>query len=106
MPRTLLAALLLWIVALPCMATVELNGATVAELDSIKGIGPATSRAILAERSRAPFTDWADFMRRVKGVREATAARYSEAGLTVQGVPFPGMVVAAPGGAGVETPRK
>jgi len=71
MPRTLLAALLLWIVALPCMATVELNSATVAELDSIKGIGPATSRAILAERSRAPFTDWADFMRRVKGVREA-----------------------------------
>ena len=70
-----------------CSAT-DLNTATEAELDSIRGIGPATSRRILAERDKSSFRDWADLMARVKGIQQATAQRYTEQGVTVNGLPF------------------
>ena len=63
----------------------EINLASEAELDSVRGMGPAMSRAILAERQRQPFTDWADLMRRVKGIRSASAERFAAQGLTVNG---------------------
>lgn len=69
-------------------AAVEINHATVAELDGVRGIGPALSRAMPAERDAAPFQDWPDLMRRVRGVKAATASQLSDAGLTVQGQPF------------------
>ena len=56
----------------------EINLASEAELDSVRGMGPAMSRAILAERQRKPFSDWADLMRRVKGIRSASAERFDE----------------------------
>lgn len=65
---------------------VELNKADQAELDSVKGIGPAISKRIVDERSKnGPFKDWADFEKRVKGVGEKTAAKMSASGLTVNG---------------------
>ena len=67
------------------MAAVDVNQATEAELDSVKGIGPGTSRLILKERRKAPFTDWHDFISRVKGVGEVRATHLSDAGLTVGG---------------------
>lgn len=80
---------------------VELNKADQTELDSVKGIGPAISKRIVEERSKnGPFRDWADFEKRVKGVGEKTAAKMSEAGLTVNGKP---MNVAA---AGTAKPEK
>jgi competence protein ComEA len=39
----------------------------------------------LAERQRKPFADWADLMRRVKGIRSASAERFAAQGLTVNG---------------------
>ena len=70
-----------------CSAT-DFNTATEAELDSIRGIGPATSRRILAEREKGTFRDWADLMARVKGIQPATAQRYAAQGVTVNGLPF------------------
>ena len=67
------------------MAAVDVNKATEAELDSVKGIGPGTSKQILDERKKAPFKNWDDFITRVKGVGEARATNLSEAGLTVGG---------------------
>lgn len=66
-------------------AQVELNKADVAALDSVKGVGPSMSKAILEERSKGEFKDWADFQKRVKGVGEKKAAKLSEAGLLVNG---------------------
>jgi competence protein ComEA len=63
----------------------EINQASEAELDSVRGMGPAMSRAILAERQRQPFADWGDLMRRVKGIRSASAERFAAQGLTVNG---------------------
>lgn len=83
-------AVLVFCSAAACFAAVDVNKATVAELDSVKGIGPATSRAIIAERKKGNFASWKDFMERVKGVREATAIKYSRAGLTINGELFAG----------------
>lgn len=67
---------------------VEANVATQAQLERLRGIGVETSERILAERAKAPFRDWPDFMRRVKGLRTAQAARLSAEGLTVAGRRF------------------
>jgi competence protein ComEA len=71
-----------------CFATVDVNRGSEAELDGIKGIGPAMSSKILAERKKAPFKDWRDLMRRVKGIGPKSAGKLSEAGLTVNDAPF------------------
>jgi competence protein ComEA len=73
-------------VAMAAAAAVDVNKATDAQLDAVKGIGPATSKAIVAERKKGgDFKDWNDFITRVKGVGEKKAASLSEAGLTVNG---------------------
>ena len=51
-------------------AALDVNTATEAELDSIRGIGPATSRRILAERDKAPFQNWADLMATSKAFKK------------------------------------
>lgn len=89
------AWLLLWCAA-SSFAAVDLNKATVAELDSIKGVGPSLSRAILAERKTAPFSSWQDLINRVRGVKEATAIKLSNGGLTVQGQSFAGFHIGQP----------
>ena len=76
-------------------AAVDVNKATAAELDSIKGIGPAMSGKILDERKKNNFKDWPDFISRVKGVGEATAAKLSGEGLTVNGTSFKATAPAA-----------
>lgn len=95
--RFLLAAAAVLAAGLSFGAT-EANLATEAELDSVKGLGPASTSRILQAREQSPFKDWADFLRRVKGFKGSSAERLSEAGLTVNGQPFeaPGKAKAAP----------
>jgi competence protein ComEA len=69
-------------------AAVDVNTATSAELDGIKGIGPVKSALILAERKKAPFKDWNDFVTRVKGVGTDSAAKFSAEGMTVNGASY------------------
>ncbi|NMM20887.1 MAG: helix-hairpin-helix domain-containing protein [Rhodoferax sp.] len=88
-------ALVAMLYAAACFAAVDVNKAGAAELDSVKGIGPAISTKILDERKKGNFKDWNDFIERVKGVGEGNAAKFSNEGLTVNGTPFKG-VPAAP----------
>ncbi len=73
------------IAAVTAFAAVDVNKASPADLDSIKGIGPSTSKQILAERKSRDYKDWQDLMARVKGIGEAKASRLSAEGLTVNG---------------------
>ena len=66
-------------------AQVDVNKADQAALDSVRGIGPAKSKAILEERKKGDFKDWADLEQRVKGIGEKNAVKLSEAGLQVNG---------------------
>ena len=66
----------------------EVNTANEAELDSVRGLGPAATARILDARAKGNFKDWADLMQRVKGVKPRTAAKLSGAGLTVNQQPY------------------
>ena len=68
----------------------EVNTATEAQLDSVKGLGPSSTGRILEARAAAPFKDWADFMARVKGIKASAATKLSAEGLTVNGAPYSG----------------
>ena len=91
-------AFVVMLYAAASFAAVDVNKATAAELDGIKGIGPAISAKIVDERKKGNFKDWTDFIDRVKGVGEGNAAKFSAEGLTVGGAGFKG-VAAAPAAA-------
>jgi len=69
-------------------AALELNSASLAELEALSGVGTALAARIVEERARRPFDDWVDARRRLKGLGPKLAARLSEQGLTVGGAPF------------------
>lgn len=67
-------------------AQVDVNKADAAALDSVKGIGPKTSKLIIDERTKGgDFKDWADLEKRVKGIGAKNAKKLSMAGLQVGG---------------------
>lgn len=80
---TVLAAL-----ALNAFAAVDINSASRAELETVKGVGPALSAKILKAREAGDFKDWADMVQRVPGVGAASAGKLSQGGLTVGGTAF------------------
>ena len=84
------AAAFTFILATGSAAATDVNQANEAELDSVRGLGPPSTAAILRERAKAPFASWADLMQRVKGIKAARARRLSSEGLTVNGQPYPG----------------
>ena len=75
-------------------AAVDVNKATPAELDGIKGIGPSISTKIVDERKKGSFKSWEDFIERVKGVGQGNAAKFSAEGLTVGGAGYKGAAAA------------
>jgi competence protein ComEA len=88
-------AIMAMLLATTCFAAVDVNKATAAELDGIKGIGPGTSTKILDERKKGNFKNWTDFIERVSGVGESNAAKFSAEGMTVNGEAFKGAAPAA-----------
>ena len=88
MPKRMLAIAALLGASIAC-AAVDINLASEAELDGVKGFGPSTTARILTERQKARFKDWNDLMARIKGIKPASAAKLSANGLTVNGAPCP-----------------
>lgn len=87
MLKKILAAVAM-LYAAASFAAVDVNKATAADLDGIKGIGPSMSTRILDERKKGNFKDWTDFIGRTKGVGEGNAAKFSAEGMTVNGDAF------------------
>lgn len=85
MLKTIFAALAALLLAVAAHAAVDVNRASQAELEAVKGIGPSLSTRIVSERNKTEFKDWSDLKDRVKGVGDKNAAKFSDAGLTVQG---------------------
>lgn len=80
--------LLLSLATTLAMAAVDVNTATEADLDSIKGIGPGTSAKMLEARKTGKFKDWSDLIARVSGIGDKRAAKLSAEGLTVNGAKY------------------
>jgi competence protein ComEA len=66
-------------------AAVEVNQASLAELEAVTGIGIALAERIVEARRHGGFRDWPDLIARVRGLGPASAARLSAAGLLVDG---------------------
>lgn len=88
--RKKLLAVVLSLFATLALAAVDVNKATEAQLDGVKGVGPATSRLIMAERRKGEFKNWDDFIGRVKGLGADRAGKLSAEGLTVNGAAYQG----------------
>ena len=72
MKKMLTGLLLSFAVSFAAMAAVDLNGATQAELESVKGIGPSKAKAIIAHRDKnGPFKS-VDDLAKVKGFGKAS----------------------------------
>ena len=65
--------------------TLEINGASRAQLEQLPGLGVATTERILKARGERPFTDWNDLAERVSGMRGKRAEQLDRQGLTVNG---------------------
>jgi competence protein ComEA len=74
--------------ALTAFAGVDINRASRAELETVKGVGPGLSAKIMKAREAGEFKDWGDLVTRVPGVGAASAGKLSKAGLTVAGKEF------------------
>jgi competence protein ComEA len=66
-------------------AAVDANTASQAELEAVKGIGPAIAKSIVDERKNGSFKDLGDLEKRVKGIGENNVKKFAEAGLAVGG---------------------
>lgn len=83
-----LLSLLLAVFTAGAFAAVDVNTASPADLDSIKGIGPGTSSKLLEVRKAGKFKDWPDLIERMPGIGEKRAVKLSAEGLTVNGEAF------------------
>ena len=89
-------AILMAVFALQAFAAADVNRASQAELESIKGIGPGLSAKILQARQTSAFKDWDDLVDRVGGIGPGNAARFSQAGLTVGDSSYDNKTAATP----------
>ncbi len=67
----------------------EINTANRAELEQLNGLGVSTAARVLDERAKAPFADWADLSRRVKGIKVQRVEQLRQQGVTVNGQSAP-----------------
>jgi competence protein ComEA len=67
---------------------VEINQASLTEVEAVTGIGTALAERIDEARRSGGFRDWPDLIARVRGLGPASAARLSAAGLRVDGRPY------------------
>jgi len=86
-------------------AATDVNKASQAELEAVKGIGPSMATRILEARKTGSFNNWADLQGRVKGVGDGNARKFSADGLTVNGQGY--TATAAPAKVkGAKAPKK
>lgn len=101
----LLAAIVVSMSATFAVAAVDVNTADQAALESVKGLGPVKSKAIIDERTKnGPFKDASDLANRVKGLGVKSVTHLEEQGLTINGSSAPPQVGGAKAAAAAHTP--
>jgi competence protein ComEA len=83
--KKILLALVAFFAAMNFAFAADANSASKAELEAVKGIGPAIADRIIAERKNGNFKDIKDLETRVKGIGEENVKKMAAAGLTVGG---------------------
>jgi competence protein ComEA len=75
------------LIAATAFAVVDANKASQAELDSVKGIGPAISTRISDERKKGEFKDWSDMKGLERHERSGQGRRRQERRQVLRGRP-------------------
>ena len=101
-----LKSLLVALCTVIAFAAVDVDTASPADLDRIKGIGPGTSSKLLAVRQAGKFKDWSDLIERMLGIGEKRAAGLSTDGLTANGESFRMVVTTAKSPSTTDKPVK
>ncbi len=101
-----ITAAVLALASAAAFAATDVNKATQAELEAVKGIGPSMATRILEARKTGNFNNWADLQGRVKGVGDGNARKFSADGLTVNGQAYAGGDAPAPKAKATKTPVK
>lgn len=95
----LLAVCLLWLSVFSACA-MDVNTASLAQLETLHGVGPRTAKTIIQERERGgSFSSLEDLSDRVRGIGKKRLARLRSAGLTAGGglgVSFSSGAIATP----------
>lgn len=86
--RRLLVSIAVACCSLDARAALDLNSASLAQLEALGGVGTTLAARMVEARANRPFTDWADAQRRVKGLGPKVAAQLSDQGLTINGAPY------------------
>ncbi len=100
-----LFATLLAVLALNAFAAVDVNQATRADLETVKGIGPGLSGKIIDARKTGGFKNWDDLVERVGGIGPRNATKLSQGGLTVAGTGFDATSAATAAAKPAKTPK-
>ena len=79
---------LAWTLAALAAQPLDINTASLAQIEALSGVGTALAARVIEERAKRPFADWPDAQKRVKGLGPKVAAQLSEQGLTVNGVAY------------------
>jgi competence protein ComEA len=77
-----------WALGAAAAQPLDINTATLAQIEALGGVGTALAARLIEERARRPFVDWSDAQKRVKGLGPKLAAQLSKQGLTVNGAPY------------------
>jgi competence protein ComEA len=80
MTKIFLGFIVFFLFAGMALAAVDLNSADEQALGSLKGVGPAKARAIVAERKNGPFRSLDDVGSRVKGIGPRMVAQWKKDG--------------------------
>jgi competence protein ComEA len=75
MKKLLLGLFLSVFTAIPALAAVNLNTATQAELEAVKGIGPSKAKAIIVHREKNGAFKSVDDLAKVKGFGKASVEK-------------------------------
>ncbi|MFZ9429326.1 MAG: ComEA family DNA-binding protein [Burkholderiaceae bacterium] len=77
---------------------IDLNQATRAEIEAVRGVGVELAERVLSARAHGPFRDWQDARRRVKGLGKRAMAGLAEAQFHIAGekASAPGYSLEAP----------
>jgi competence protein ComEA len=91
-----ITAAVLALASAAAFAATDVNKASQAELEAVKGIGPGMATRILGARQSGSFSNWGDLQSRVKGVGDGNARKFSADGLTVNGSDYAASDAPAP----------
>ena len=81
-------ALAIALSSLAAQAAMEVNKASQADLETVRGVGPGLSGKIIEARKAGEFKSWQDLVDRVSGIGPASATKLSQNGLTVAGAAY------------------